>query len=374
MIILNISIIHSKHLIQRKEILDKFLLKLGDINDVIINTKYIESYSISELKSQYDQINKDINYDKLNDDQNINNEDINMFNNLIQPISINEISRYMKHIVALKQIVDDNSSNDFKKYYLVIEDDIVFHNETINLLENFLKENEPNEYDFVFTGLPKIENINKNFKHNVDNNNVLNMYKIIPAADSYFINKETASKILEKLTPIKWRFNIQLSYILHSNKKCINPLLTKNIFIEGSKSGAYLSSIYPNNNFLYNKEYSEAINMLNISNYDSLSESDINKLENTISQMNQDHPETQHILGVLSFTKKNYKEARDYFMNALEGYTINNGVINRNSQLLCNLIKIHKFIDDDKIEKNDNPILEKINEEMNITINKEIDL
>lgn len=340
--LLEIFVIHSKHLTQRKQVLESLFIKLNELKDTIVNVKYIDQFDIDTIQNNAESIQAMTNYDKLEE-----NEENEIFNNLLSSLSFAELSRLLKHKVALERINEaGSSSNDVKQFFLVLEDDIIFHNETIPLLQDYLDNNDPEDSGVVFTGLPRVHDVKENNETELNNVNLFEMYKVIPSIDSYFVDKNTASELLKHLNIFKWRSNVQMSYILSRNTN-IKSSLTKNIFIEGSKSGAYLSSIYPNNHFLYNKEYSEVINMLGSTNFDNIEDDKLEKIETLISQMNQNHPETHHILGVLSFMKKQFTEARDYFMTSLEGYVANNGVINRNSQLLQNLIKVHEFIKDD---------------------------
>jgi hypothetical protein len=198
----------------------------------------------------------------------------------------------------------------------------------------------PIDYELVFLGLPtnkQIENRNE-IKYQATQE----VFRILPYTDSYIISQKTAKKLYDGYLPIKFIGNIQLSYLIESLN--IKTVLTQpNIFIDGSKIGAFLSVLTPNNLLLFNQEYMAIRNQLQ--KQEDLTEEEVTKIEELIQKSPvQNHPDFMHVKAQFLTKQKKYKEAEELYEKALAIYTANNCIINHESLFLKEYNRLYKFL------------------------------
>lgn len=153
-------------------------------------------------------------------------------------LNLSEISCAIKHISAIKKI-----SEECKNYGMIIEDDVVFHN-NFNLDYFKCMENTPEEWESIFFG----EGCGERFQEEIISQNKRindNVFLIKPpasnCAEAYLLKTETASKISKNI-PCHIAFDWEIAYQLHilnSPTYWWYPSLVK----QGSKDGTYKSSL-----------------------------------------------------------------------------------------------------------------------------------
>jgi tetratricopeptide (TPR) repeat protein len=118
--------------------------------------------------------------------------------------------------------------------------------------------------------------------------------------------------------------------------------------IEGTKIGIYPSSVNSVNYLYFNNEY---IGLLKICNKDIITEDDIKdacELYKIVENINSS--DIINVMGMIYNKNKNYKEAKKYFIQALNVHKKNYGYLQKNSNILNNCINIFQH-DQDMLEE-----------------------
>jgi glycosyl transferase family 25 len=148
-----------------------------------------------------------------------------------------ELSCSMKHIEALRKIEKSNG-----KIFLVLEDDVLFSKNTIEILENIKKELSSIEEDFVVSlgNAANMYTAKKELKEGTF------LYKNIEnrAADSYLISKKAVRKRLNWLEKNTTNLPADHMYNFIDNEvKNHIYWLEPTIVTQGSQAGLFTSSI-----------------------------------------------------------------------------------------------------------------------------------
>ena len=120
--IINIFVIHSKHLTLRKNKFQNTLRSIDDAakkNNYIVKTQFILQHEPDEIQSKIEELNKLVSYDPINDDD---------FDKQRYMLSVQLISNIEKHKQAWKLIQNMPSNN----LNLIIEDDAILLPECIS--------------------------------------------------------------------------------------------------------------------------------------------------------------------------------------------------------------------------------------------------
>jgi len=325
---IGIYIITSEHL----------KLRFNSINQQIVRLKGL--FDKKNYNYKFHQINNpsaaDIeqNLDKYKDRVKLNRDDIsdNDFKNLVAPLNTNQLSNYMKQQKALEMIRDGNTKLNF-----IIEDDIMIIDEFADNFSILLDKIKGFDFDFIFTSVAINDN-SSDFKFIKS----LDYFKVLIAKSSYFINKDSAPKLLDYLDKIKFNYKINLSHYIWENKDEIKSFIfNKNILFEGSKIGLFTTSVN-NNNFLYqNGEYVRLAQL--IGNNEYLDDEAVKKAEEIYNSSGKNNPDFQHSLGLVYYKNKNYKKAKDTLIEAILNLKKNDGFICQQNEALNNCINMHQF-------------------------------
>lgn len=339
MVRLNIYVVYSEELENRHATINSSINLIKEI----CTEKNIEIKInlISEPKKEYvnkciTSFNSRVNYNKFAEDS--------IFNDLISPLNVNQISNFEKHRYIYKYILDNFKKSDVGDLHLIMEDDVIILNDYIDNIKNFIDvlNNDVNNWDILFTCL--------NITNNPDTFlNINEMYNIIISKSCYIIkNLDLCEKLYNITNTFKLNIKFTISKLIkESNFKAVS--YNKITFIEGSKLGLYPSSVNPTNYLYLNNNY---VMLKQISEKQNLTEDDIKNAEKIYNtSLNIPSVDIQNIMGVIYYNYKNYKKAREYMSNSLtnlkkcKGYTIM-----KNSEILNNSINIYKY-DQDMLEE-----------------------
>lgn len=135
---------------------------------------------------------------------------------------------------------------------------------------------------------------------------------------------------------------LSLSKFIFDNKENIKSyILNKHTIFEGSKIGIFPTSVNTNNYLIQNNNYVILANMYNNN------EQDLNKAHKHYMEFGRDNPDFLHILGLLYFKNKRYKEAIEYLKLAVINFKKNDGYIIQFNETINNCINIHQLYQDD---------------------------
>ena len=329
--IINLFIIHSKHLTLRKNRLQNTLRIIDDIgkkNNFIIKTQFILQHDPDEIQSKIDELNKLVSYDPINDDD---------FDKQRYMLSVQLISNIEKHKQAWKLIQNMPSNN----LNLIIEDDAILLPECISNFDEFLNIND-NNWDMIILGL------SVNIPSQDSNNfiNFRNILKILPSKEAYCLKPSTAKLFLEQSQNYKFTLRLSLSYLIKTNPELKIVFPKKRLFIDGSKLGIVPSSIHPTNVLVFNNEY------IQMHQYIHKSPEDIKKNFNEIQKLykiveNLHNPDIMHLYGVLLKKINRLEEAEEILIEGIQELKKQQGFLNNQSEILNNLVDIYKYMQKD---------------------------
>lgn len=319
--LLKVFIIHSPSLDIRKQHIKKFV----DILDSVkIDYEYVESYEPNKITQQ--DVQQKVDLSKKNTGE--------LFDELVRNLHVNQISNALKHCEAINLA---NKVQDKYENFLFVEDDILFGDDMIEKLREALTLYRNDTNDILFLGLPSLAPIEH--KNQIQIIPTTQFYKLFPCCESYLIKAATISKIAPLVYPIKYVTNFQLSYIATTNN-LQTTMVVPNIFLDGSKYGAFLSSIDPNNKMLFNPEFIKLANLVQ-------SNASSQVIESTFDSIKfRNHPDVMHLQAIYLMSKGDYAKAETILENILQLTTQNGCIINNETEFLLTYMRLHKFTQD----------------------------
>ena len=325
---IDIYVIKSEHLKQRCRVLEKTLdvlcelMKNHNYNIKVINIKTPTDEDIETNLQEYDK--------KIN----LNNDDITDpdFKKAQVKFNIPQLSNLHKHIHAYDIIKRSKTKHNF-----IIEDDIILLDEHKNNFNDFLKLLKTIEYDILLTCL----SINDD-RAKLNIIPIFNYFKILLTKNSYFITPKTANDLYEYLSVIRFPMKLSLSKFIYDNKNTLKAyIINKHTIFEGSKLGIFTTSVNMNNYLIQNNNYITLINMMNNN------ETDLDKVYKHYMNYGKDNPDFLHIVGLIYFKNKNYKEALELLKLAVINFKKNEGYMVQFNEILNNCINIYQLYQDD---------------------------
>lgn len=326
---LNIYIVHYKKLIQRSENIQK-LEALAQketnlkINIHIVDEHQPESIVISNVKNL-------IKIEKLPENEN------QFYQNFVKQMSLEVLSNIFNHFKAIQLI----SKNAEDTYNVILEDDVVYSDRIFTQMNTLINNLQTSNWNMVFLGQPSDNNANKQTNtlslSDIDPSNLL-----LHCCESYMVKSSTAKELLLNFFPIRFIYNVQLSYLVDKHKfKCMK--IFPNICGDGSKMGSYTSSILMNNVLIFNDLYKEIYILLE--NNIELDEDMIKSIKGKFETNDKKHNPDFIYLEALFYKKiKDINRSKELFERAMELYESNFVPMNNTSTFLKNYIELYRVI------------------------------
>jgi hypothetical protein len=274
------------------------------------------------------------------------------FDKLSAPIHVNQLSNAMNHLAALRRI-EKAAVTDPDLVYLVLEDDVLYNEETVTgWLARTLSE-APRNWDVVFLGLPSTI---KQTDEEVRFQRTDEVFKVLPACDSYLITGSMATRLVKRFLPVRFSTNVHLSWLFEQvggtqvGGTQVNAyVVSHNVFLDGSKLGAYTSSLNVNNRLSWNPWYIRLGTMVQKQNAVEVTrDAGIRaNLEREIDDLFQSmhfktHPDILYMYALSLVRRGSFEAARAYMEDAYKMYVGNGCIINRSSEFLnayCDLFR-----------------------------------
>ena len=268
-------------------------------------------------------------------------KDNNEYNEYITMLNSCQISNYEKHR-ELYKIIKDRDNDDL---HMIIEDDMLISNSYINNINDMINDltNKDNcdLWDILFLSLNTVNN-GENFV------NFRTVYNKLITKSCYFVKPKICNKLYEESSTFKLQIKYFISKYIEDNKELNVYFYNKNTLIEGTKIGIYPSSVNSVNYLYFNNEY---IGLLKIYNKDIITEDDIKvacELYKIVENINSS--DIINVMGMIYNKKKDYKDAKKYFIQAMDTHKKNYGYLQKNSNILNNCINIFQH-DQDMLEE-----------------------
>ena len=327
MIDIDIYVIKSEHLTLRNKMLIStmnIIINMMKTNDYNVNVINITKPSIEDIETNLSDYDKKIN---------LNSDDITDPDFKAAQVKFNlaQLSNLHKHICAYEKIKTSKTKHNF-----IIEDDIILLDEYKNNFNDFLKILKTINYDILLTCL----SMNDNNKINIVP--VINYFKILLTKNSYLITPSTAEKLYDYMSVIRFPIKLSLSKFIFDNKDTLKSyLLNKHTIFEGSKIGIFPTTVNTHNYLLQNNSYITLANMINNN------ETDLNKAYKHYMDYGRDNADFQHMLGILYYKNKKYKEASDMLKLAVINFKKNEGYMIQYNEIINNCINVYQLYQDD---------------------------
>jgi len=326
---LNIYIIHSKKLTNRESNIERLknLAKNTANIDISVNV-------ISEHEPDTININNIKNLVKIDI---IPEEDNQFYKSFVKQMSLQILSNTFNHFKAIQTI----SKNNTDSYNLILEDDVMYSDKIFSQLSSLITRLDSTEWDIVFLGQPSDGTVNTE-NNSLVLNNIDTHDMLLHCCESYLLNVKTAKDIVINFFPIRFGYNIQLSYIINKYKyKCVK--IFPNICGDGSKMGNYTSSILMNNVLLFNNLYKEIYLMLE--NNQVLTDELKDRIELKFRE-NTKHtnPDFMYLEGLYYKRIGKFDKCKELFDKAMTKYEEDNVPMNNTSTFLRNYIELFKVL------------------------------
>lgn len=324
MVLVNFYFIHAKWLTNRSRIMEDFKRFITEkAKNITINSfEIIHDFDPSDINNE---LVKMVNYAQVTE------PNLAFYNNFIRNMHVHQLSNTLKHFKALEKI----SQRDDDIISIVLEDDILYEESAINTLEKALQE-MPVNCDIMFLGFPSnnpIDHSKLKFQTTTE------MFKILPYCDSYIITREAAKKLYDNYLPLKFVTNIHISFLIEKlelkSYQCV-----PNVFIDGSKYGAFASSLASNNVLVFNGDYNA---VKTIVSKETISKQEEDLVE-TLFEKSQikEHPDFIYLQGLYLIKKQKYKDAEKIFESTYNRYKSLNCIMNHESTFLKDYIRLFK--------------------------------
>lgn len=311
----NFYILHSKQLTEREASVTSLTTLLSPMG----NVQVITEYDPNEITPEF--IQSHINYQQFQEPALVK------YNAHIKNIHIQQFSNTLKHYRAL-ELIKSGSPDEF---HIVLEDDMLYGDNIVESLKETLT--KITDEKIVCLGLPIAEAQEANIKP-VE-------FEQVPFFDSYLVSPAFAQTLYDAYFPVRFttvpHFNSLLTKLDVKASQA-----TKNLFVNGSKYGLFVSTLNSNNILVLNKEYMAVAERLNKHVITPDDEAFIKKINETTSIAKS--PDFMYLMGNFLLRTKKYKEAEEVFKQSYSVIVGNHGIINHESLLLKDFIALYKYL------------------------------
>lgn len=323
---LNIYFIHAEWLKDREKIIDEFTKLVNKYtfkNATSIKVHKITKYDPPEINGEV--ISKTVSYAQIP-----TTDPLSFYNQFLKNLHVFQLSNALKHYQAMEMI---STSTDSNSIHIVLEDDILYEDKICMHIDNLIEE-KPSEHEMIFLGLPSNSTTLKYQE-------TKNLFRVLPYTDSYMITPNAAKKLYDHYLPVTFINNIQMSYVLE--KAGVTAVLrVPNLFMDGSKAGIVLSTLTPNNQLMFNSDYTQCRSIIH---KESLTTADKELAEKIFKESPlNNHPDFVYLKALYSVRTENYTQAQEHYEKALEVYQLNGCVLNHESQFLKDYTSLFKHI------------------------------
>ena len=321
---IQVYIIHSSLMDVRKQRMEALEKMLKSCKKATYTLEFVSEYDPNTIKQE--DIKK-IDITKKNSGE--------LYDTLVKNMHINQISNVLKHAIAIEKA--SKSSSDF---CVILEDDVLHGDDVHDKLADIVKHCQKNEeMQMLFLGLPSFTPIDESggptFKKTSE------FYKLFPCCDSYMATPRIFAQLASNIYPMKHTTHIMLSQ-LTSTLGINTYMTTPNLFLDGSKFGAYLSSVDPNSKLIFNPAYNKLSMMVQKNSYTADEEKEIEQAFAGIKFQN--HPDVMHIHAIFLMVKKEFKKAEAILDSVFTILSQNGCIINSETESVRTHMRLYRFL------------------------------
>lgn len=338
MINLKLYIIHDDRLQERNDNISE----LRNLSDKYMQEDNSKNISINIIDNHPPSSINVTNIKNLVKLEVLSESENQLYNQYLRKMSVESLSNTFNHVKALQTIAKDTDENT---YHLILEDDIVYSDKIFKQLFVLINHLDSLEWDLLFLGQPKDnENTVEKDSNKLQLNQMSTDNLILHCCESYMVKASTARQLISEIFPLRFFYNIQLSYLLDKNKgkfKCAK--IFPNICGDGSKTGKFNSSILPNNVLIFNQLYKQIYVTLENS-VTSLSDDMITDIKEKLDlNPHKDNPDFIYLEALFYRKQGDLEKCKELFEIAMKKYEELHVPINNTSTFLRNYIELYKF-------------------------------
>jgi GR25 family glycosyltransferase involved in LPS biosynthesis len=329
---LHLYVIHTQHLTVRQGHLHGVIQTIRQTAQGLgmeFQSTLILKPDPEHLVPNLQTLNTRVSYETVND---------STYDSLKHVLNIEEISNLEKHREAWRRIQDESEG-----YYMIIEDDNLLPPENVPYFATLLSQ-PTDTWDFLDLNMStQTEQLTLNpiYQHT----------KVLASKQAYLLSRNAARVFLRETETIRFSARVHLSHAIFKYKdgelkKSYFP--SKRIMLEGSKVGIFPSTIHGSNLPVYNAEFMQLWNILRDDSKpmdESVVRSIYKNVEHTASS------DLCYVYGLLLKKLGKYKEAHDVWEKGMEHHIKNQGMLNQQTDLLQELIKIYEYLQTDEVRE-----------------------
>ena len=326
--VLNIYIIHFRKLEKRLDNIKRLERLANDDTTLKINVHIVDEHQPDTIN--VNNIKNLVKIEKLQDNENT------FYQNFVKQMSLEILSNTFNHFKAIQQI----SKNQSNSYNIILEDDVVYSDKIFVQMNTLINHVQSLDWNIIFLGQPSDKSIQS--MSGLSLNDMEDTNLLLHCCESYMIHTETAKDLLLNFFPIRFSYNVQLSYLINKHKyKCMK--IFPNICGDGSKMGVYTSSILINNVLIFNDIYKEIYILLE---KHLTFDDDMVKIvkEKFSNNTNKENPDFVYLEALFYKRIGDIEKARELFETAMGLYEENLVPMNNTSTFLKNYIELYKVL------------------------------
>ena len=307
--------------------MDSFKTTLESSLGKNVSVEYIDEFDPNAI--QQSDISLNVNLNRANNGE--------FYDNLVKNMHVTQISNALKHKAAILKAAASTAD-----YSLIVEDDILYGDDMVKRINEVVAQLDSEKHELIFFGLPSMAPIDESkaciLRPTSD------FFKILPCCDSYFASRATFQKMASNYGPIRFMTNIQLTHLAETHT-IKTHMVSPNIFLDGSKYGAFLSSIDPNGRLIFNPDYSKLAMLIAKGEYTAAEDAQIASALENIKFKN--HPDVMHLEAQYNIYKKDYEKAGRLLDNVLQINQQNGCIINTDTEFLKTHMRMYKHLQKD---------------------------
>lgn len=320
---MDLYVIHTRELEDRARSFTKLVRALEEVCDV--NMHVCNSHDVDSLVNN-SALNTLVDFNPIAADQ---TPCADVFNRHVKGMHVNHISCAMKHLTALKTIAEAaDQPDDEERVYMVIEDDCIVAFDDTKSMQTLVKElwkacvsHVKSDFLYLCTHVSSdIPNQTPDVIRRFPINTLTSNGFVFPTSNAYCVRPSYARALLPHLTPLKFAWNVQLSYALHRTEGSVGAL-EKALLLDGSKTGHFCSVLSGENTLQLNSQYNELnklLTRLSPAENDDASVAQFIDHFNSQSGILKDHPDLLRIHATYLTNRSRHVEAHQVLHRAAQ--------------------------------------------------------
>lgn len=314
-------------MVGRKKNIEQLTKLAEDVKDMTVNIHTITDHQPEDIN--VNNIKNLVKLEQLPEGENT------FYQKFVKQMSLPVFSNTFQHFKAIQQISKTSPTD----YNLVLEDDVVYSQKIFTQIATLIENLKNVEWDILFLGQPsdKAPTGNNLQLTDIDNNDLL-----LHCCESYMLTNKVAKDILINFFPIRFVYNIQLSYLINKHKYKILKIFP-NICGDGSKMGDHTSSILHNNVLIFNDLYKRIY--IKLETPTALTQEEQNELQMMFDENpRKENPDFIYLEALFNKKIGNVEKSKSLFEKAMVLYEEGCVPMNNTSTFLKNYMELFKVL------------------------------